>query len=197
MSKEIEEDIKEIEQAKSNILRGIDIESSALILEKAILDGYIFTGGRIDTLKLATRQILYFIENSKVRNNIGDKDILDYVKENVKLKEENETNKKRIEELEEENSELKIKNNFKIVGTYAEVRLEEILRDNYIPKTKVEEIIQKLDIERNKRNKRRKIEHNTECDTDIYSNTLIAYEPETIKAVLEELLKDGGEYDYK
>lgn len=187
MSKEIEEDIKEIEQAKSNILRGIDIESSALILEKAILDGYIFTGGRIDILKLATRQILYFIENSKFRNNIGDKDILDYVKENVKLKEENETNKKRIEELEKglNNSSYRVA---KLTRENTELKYKLF---NSIPKAKVEEIIQKLDIDI-ERNERRKIEHNAEQDTDIYSSTLIAYEPETIKRILEELLKGGG-----
>ena len=83
---------KKIEQAKievaiSNISRGIDIESAALILEKAILDNYIITKGRVNMLHLAVRQILYFIENSKIQN-VGDKNILDYVKENVKLKEQ-------------------------------------------------------------------------------------------------------------
>lgn len=99
------EEIEEIEQARSNILRGTDIESSALILEKVILDNCILKGGRVDILKLATRQILYFIENSKIRN-AGDKHILDYVRENVALKEQvkqQETDKQKIiEKLEED-----------------------------------------------------------------------------------------------
>lgn len=179
MSKEIEKVVKEIEQAKSNILRGIDIESSGLILEKAILDGYIFTGGRIDILKLATRQILYFIENSKVRNNIGDKDILDYVKENVKLKEENEANKKKIEELEEENKIYR-------------KQLNSAFDRGFIHRDKIEEIIQKLDvdIERNNRAKEEVIKRDLEGR---YVNHIIAYKPEIIKQILEELLKDGGE----
>ena len=73
---------------------------TALILEKAILDNYIFAGGRVNILKIATRQILNFIENSKVEN-VGDKDILDYVKENVSLKAE-------IKQLKKENQNLKI-----------------------------------------------------------------------------------------
>ena len=86
MNKEKIEQAK-IEVAISNISRGIDIESAALILEKAILDNYIITKGRVNMLHLAVRQILYFIENSKIQN-VGDKNILDYVKENVKLKEQ-------------------------------------------------------------------------------------------------------------
>lgn len=50
----------------------------------------------------------------------------------------------RIKELEEENSYLRIRNNSRIVGTYAEVRLEEIIKDKYISKQKVKDIIQKL-----------------------------------------------------
>jgi hypothetical protein len=94
------EEIEKLEQARSNILRGIDLESSALILEKAILDNYIFAGGRVNILKIATRQILNFIENSKVKN-VGDKDILDHVKENVSLK-------AKIKQLKKENQNLKI-----------------------------------------------------------------------------------------
>lgn len=51
---------------------------------------------------------------------------------------------KRIKELEEENSDLKIKNNFRIVGRYAEVKLEEILKKDYIPKQKVKDEIEAL-----------------------------------------------------
>lgn len=84
---ETEKEQTKIETAINNILRGMDIESAALILEKVILDNYIITKGRVNILHLAVRQILYFIENSKIQN-VGDKNILDYVKENVKLKEQ-------------------------------------------------------------------------------------------------------------
>ena len=50
----------------------------------------------------------------------------------------------RIKELEEENADLKIKNNSRIIGTYAEVKLEEILKEDYIPKQKVKDKIEKL-----------------------------------------------------
>ena len=89
------EEIKELEQARSNILRGNDIESAALILEKCILDNYIIRGGRVNILKIATRQILTFIENAK------NKDVLDYARENVSLKTE-------IKQLKKENQRLKI-----------------------------------------------------------------------------------------
>ena len=79
------EDLKILKQAENNVLRGIDIESAAIILEKKILDYYIID---VNILRLATRQILNFIEKSKIKN-VGDKNILDYVRENVKLKEEN------------------------------------------------------------------------------------------------------------
>ena len=49
----------------------------------------------------------------------------------------------RIKELEEENSDLKIKNNSRIIGSYAEVRLEEILKEDYIPVQKVRDVLQK------------------------------------------------------
>ena len=51
---------------------------------------------------------------------------------------------KRIKELEEENSDLRIRNNSRIVGTYAEVRLEEIIKDEYISKQKVKDKIEEL-----------------------------------------------------
>lgn len=91
-----EKEIKKIEEAKSNILRGNDIESAALILERCILDNCIIKGGRVNILKVATRQILYFIENAK------NKSILDYAKENVILKNE-------IKKLKKKNQNLKIK----------------------------------------------------------------------------------------
>lgn len=103
-----------IEQAISNIQRGTDIESSALILEKCVLDNYIITGGRVNMLHLAVKQILYFIENSKIQN-VGDKSILDYVKENVKLKE-------RVNQLESREQKLieKLEEDIKMFGNYEE-----------------------------------------------------------------------------
>ena len=56
-----EEDMKDIEKAKSNILRGNDIESAALILEKVIWDNLTIVGGRVDIIKVAVRQILNFM----------------------------------------------------------------------------------------------------------------------------------------
>lgn len=86
-----------LEQASSNILRGVDIESSAIILEEAIFNNCFFINGRTNILKVATRQILNFIENSKI-DNVGDRSILDYVKENVKIKEEIKKDKQRVVE---------------------------------------------------------------------------------------------------
>lgn len=90
--------IRKIEEAKSNILRGNDIESAALILERCVLDNCIIAGGRVNILKVATRQILTFIENAK------NKGVLDYARENVSLKME-------IKELKKKNQNLKIKQN--------------------------------------------------------------------------------------
>ena len=77
-----EEEKKDIEQAVSNVLSGIDIESSSLILEKVIMDNYIISRGRVNILKIATRQILNFIEEYK------NKGYLDVVREKVKVNEE-------------------------------------------------------------------------------------------------------------
>ena len=108
---ETEKEQTKIETAINNILRGMDIESAALILEKVILDNYIITKGRVNILHLAVRQILYFIENSKIQN-VGDKNILDYVKENVKLKEQ-------IKELGQKESILD-----KVIDKLKEIRRE-------------------------------------------------------------------------
>ena len=70
-----EDEKKDIEQAVSNVLSGIDIESSSLILEKVIMDNYIISRGRVNILKIATRQILNFIEEYK------NKGYLDVVRE--------------------------------------------------------------------------------------------------------------------
>lgn len=74
----------EIKQAENYIVRGIDIESSALLLEEAILNNN-YPNNKY--LQLAVSQILSFISESKLKN-VGDKNILDYVKENVQLKEQ-------------------------------------------------------------------------------------------------------------
>ncbi len=69
---------EEIEKAKSNILRGNDIESACLIMEAVIWDGLVQVGGRVNITKLAMRQILNFIEEYK------NKGYLDVVREKVK-----------------------------------------------------------------------------------------------------------------
>lgn len=98
-----EEEKKKIEEAVSIILRGIDIESSALILEKAVMDNYIIVSGRVNILRVATRQILNFIEEYK------NKGYLDVVREKVKaneevtkLQKENEKKEKMIDLMAEE-----------------------------------------------------------------------------------------------
>lgn len=83
---------EEIEKARSNILRGNDIESASIILETIVLDNYIETGRRVNILKIATRQILNFIEENKNKGN------LDYIKEKVKA-----NNKVQQLELEKQN----------------------------------------------------------------------------------------------
>lgn len=86
------EEKKKIEEAVSIILRGIDIESSALILEKVVMDNYIISVGRVNILRVATRQILNFIEDYK------NKDYLKVIKEKVKANEE-------VTKLQKENEE--------------------------------------------------------------------------------------------
>lgn len=89
---------EEIEKARSNILRGNDVESASTILKAVILDNYIEIGGRVNTLKIATRQILNFIEENKNKGN------LDYIKEKVKannkVKQLETREQKLIEKLE-------------------------------------------------------------------------------------------------
>ena len=92
---------KDIEQAVSNVLSGIDIESSSLILEKAIMDNYIISRGRVNILKIATRQILNFIEEYK------NKGYLDVVREKVKANEEITKLQKEIEHQKEKRENQK------------------------------------------------------------------------------------------
>lgn len=91
---------EEIEKARSNILRGNDIESACLIMEAVVFDGLIQVGGRVNIAKVAMRQILNFIEEYK------DKEYLDVVREKVKannkVKKLETRKQKLIEELEEE-----------------------------------------------------------------------------------------------
>lgn len=96
-----EEEKKDIEQAVSNVLSGIDIESSSLILEKVIMDNYIISRGRVNILKIATRQILNFIEEYK------NKGYLDIVREKVKANEEITKLQKEIEHQKEKRNNQK------------------------------------------------------------------------------------------
>lgn len=95
---------EEIEKARSNILRGKDIESAAIILEAIVLDNYIEIGGRVNILKIATRQILNFIEENKNKGN------LDYIKEKVKannkVQQLESEKQKLIEKLEEDSKQF-------------------------------------------------------------------------------------------
>ena len=60
-----EEQIQKMQLAKSNILKGEDIEAAAYILEKCVFDNVIIIGERVNYLKIATRQILDFIKRYK------------------------------------------------------------------------------------------------------------------------------------
>ncbi len=71
----------EIEKAKSNILRGNDIESACLIMEAVVWDGLVQVGGRVNITKVAMRQILNFIEEYK------NKGSLDIIREKVQANE--------------------------------------------------------------------------------------------------------------
>ena len=82
---------EEIEKARSNLLRGNDIESACLIMEETIWGNLVQVGGRVNIVKVAMRQILNFIEEYK------EKGYLDVVKEKVQLKEKNN-------QLEQENN---------------------------------------------------------------------------------------------
>lgn len=91
---------EEIEKARRILLRGNDIESAALILRAMILEGWTEIGGRVNILKVATVEILDFIEEHK------NKRCLDVVREKVKANEKakqlEEDKQKLIEKLEED-----------------------------------------------------------------------------------------------
>ena len=57
-----EEEIEKYRQAKSNILRGNDIESASYILQKHREYNIISTGSRVNILSIAIMQILNYIE---------------------------------------------------------------------------------------------------------------------------------------
>ena len=59
---------QKIQQAINNILRGEDIESAAYILKKFMFDNVIFIGRRVNPVKIATRQVLNFIERYQASN---------------------------------------------------------------------------------------------------------------------------------
>lgn len=66
---------EKIEKAISNVLRGNDIESASCIVEKVVLDNYRLVTGRINVFKIATRQLLdYAKENVKLKEQLKEKD---------------------------------------------------------------------------------------------------------------------------
>ena len=106
---------EEVEKARSNIVRGNDIESAAIILEAMILDNYIEVGGRVNTLKVATRQIINFVNEYKT------KDYLDVVREKVQAN-------NRVNQLEENKQKL-IEYIEKKLGEYDETIIEIVLQN--------------------------------------------------------------------
>lgn len=151
------------------------------------------------------KNIIYF-DNERVSyidiDDFCDNECEKFIQAIESILKENEANKKRIEELEEERKLLNTEYVDNIPeGWYIGINKLQYkeylyLKSNSIPKAKIEEIIQKLDvdIERNNRAKEEVIKRDLEGR---YVNHIIAYKPEIIKQILEELLKDGGEYDYK
>ena len=125
-----EEEKKAIEQAKSNLLRGNDIESATLILEKVILDGMIIKCGRINILKVAARQIINFIEEYK------NKEYLDVVREKVYANEESRRKDELIKKQQKEIEELKSKTQI-ISPLY--------IKENYLPKEAIRKKIKEID----------------------------------------------------
>lgn len=68
---------------------------------------------------------------------------------------------------------------------------DELLKERQADKEKIKELIKKINIDI-ERNNRRKEQIEKEPD-GVYINHLVAYEPETVKRILQELLKDRGE----
>lgn len=86
---------RKIEEARSNILRGNDIESACLIIKEALYNSVIMVDDEINITKIAIRQALDFIEEYK------NKGYLDVVREKVQLKEKNNKQAKMINEMVE------------------------------------------------------------------------------------------------
>ena len=84
---------RKIEEARSNILRGNDIESACLIIKEALYNSLIMIDDEINITNLAIRQALDFIEEYK------NKSYLDVVREKVQLKEKNNKQAKMIDEM--------------------------------------------------------------------------------------------------
>jgi len=102
------EKVQEIDQARKNILRGVDLESSAIILNAAIFENVVFLGGRVNPIKIATRQILDFLSEFKT------KDYWTVLREKVKrgnkiqeLNQQIQEQQRVINELKEEKAILK------------------------------------------------------------------------------------------
>ena len=87
-----------------------------------------------NTNKKIKRQTKNTIEYYKILDNIEEVpiDILRSMYKDIL------SELKRVKELYED---LKIKNNFRIVGKYGEVKLEELLKNDFIPKQKVKKLI--------------------------------------------------------
>lgn len=76
-----EEELEKYQKAKNCVLRGIDIESASCILQEHLDYTIIDKGTRVNVLRIAIKQILNYVEETK------NKDILDVTREKVELKE--------------------------------------------------------------------------------------------------------------
>ena len=144
---------EEIEKARSNILRSKDIESASIILEAIVLDNYIEIGGRVNILKIATRQILNFIEENKNKGN------LDYIKEKVKannkVQQLESEKQKLIEKLEED-----IKKASEIIKDGDYRYIQEVIDEAYERLKYANKILKILKGEKDEKNRRIKYEKN-------------------------------------
>lgn len=145
---------QKIQQATNNILRGEDIESAAYILKKFMFDNVNFIGGRINPVKVATRQVLNFIKRYQesdyeticLENNemeeIVDKIQVEYnnlLKENEYMHKQLDKQQTTINKYAEENEQLK---NAVAVAN----KLEERIKEKFIPKEKIENIMDKISV---------------------------------------------------
>ena len=106
-----------------------------------------------------------------------------------------------IENLIVRYKELEEKNRVRIIGKYGDVRLDDLLKENYIPKSKIKEKIEELDRRIDYLNKelnvayiaREKLGTETAIDTNeqyIYNMEREESFRHTQKGVLQELLED-------